>query len=184
MEMSKHNSVEIIYGYPNHTTVKEIVLCEGQYNSYTDCQHNTITVKYYDKECTIWTSSIVTQFGGPLVLDALGELLFGCSLKGVYCCRINTGEIVWKSRKFANQIVLNANNTLTCAGLSSIFVLTFTGEIINELKTRQEDKIEYLGDNYFLIGMTSKKWNIVEATTLSPIYEIPSDAFWSFRLWT
>lgn len=140
------------------------VECEYiSYNSYDDTATYKIKVNYRDGQTSSWESNLVSEYGNGLWVDSNGRFLYGCSLRGVYCCDLKTGKRIWRRRNMAKRIIMNADDTLTCQWLKKLFIMDAEGNVIKEMKTNYESSIFYVDDGKFLIQKVKTAWDIVSA---------------------
>lgn len=171
--MEKLNSQISHFFFKSNIFVESV---EREYIKY-DCDNDTdifkVSVVYRDGQKYSWLSNVVSRYGNGLFVDLKGIYLFGCSLKGIYCCDLKTGKKIWQKKKMAYFIVMNDDDTLTCEWLQRISILDINGNTIKELKTNYESSVFYIGDNKFLIRTNKSNWSIV-TSHLDVHYTIPN----------
>lgn len=158
-----------------------VLSVERQYVGYdsikgTDVFH--ITVVFRDGQTYSWSSHTISRYGNGLFVDSKGKYLFGCSLQGIYCCDLKTGNKIWQKKKMSKYIVMNNDDTLTCEWHKQIFILDVAGNVIGELNTNFDASIFHIGDEKFLIRVSNTIWNIV-TSHLDKQYVIPNHIFCS-----
>lgn len=155
---------------------REVCSIERRYigfDSHNDTNVFGITVLFRDGQKYAWTSNIISRYGNGLFIDSKAKYLFGCSLKGVYCCDLKTGKKIWQKRKMSKYIVMNADDTLTCEWHKQLFIYDIAGSVIKELKTNYETSVFHIGESEFLIRMDKSKWAVV-SSQLNQEYIFPN----------
>ena len=176
MECPNERTARFVYenNYYVHSVEREYL----RYCFHTDTDVFNITVTFRDGQRVSWTSNIISRYGNGLFVDSEGKFIFGCSMRGIYCCHLKTGEKIWQKRKMAKYMVMNDDNTVTCEWHKHLFIVDVNGYIIKELKTNYEASLFHIENNSFLIRSSKAFWIIV-SSQLDKQYEIPDSLFLS-----
>lgn len=170
----------IVCEYPDNKVIRKIEIIIGEFDPYNEVTKNKVKVYYTNGDQVEWdTTDVRCGYNDTLGIDSKGEFIYGTSLRGIFCVYAKTGELKWRSKRWASTVVVNPNDTISCLAIKKIFILSPSGKLIKEIKTHRECSVEYLNDQFFMIGFSAKEWTIVDAETLSNQYIIPAKVFLS-----
>lgn len=168
--------------YPNEQTVRFVYDGNSYVNYiereyiYYDCDKDSeiyrINVFFENGQKSTWISDIVCRYGNALLVDSYGRYIIGCSLRGIYCCDLKTGKLVWRKKKMAKRIIMNEDDTLTCEWHKQLFVIDLSGNVLREVNTHYDVAIFYLGENKFMMRNCKSTW-IILSSMLDVLYTIP-----------
>ena len=175
--LNKQDNISTRYDYKNNQYVKSVEVFWKGYDPYTDSEMTEVQVVSCDESVFRWESKTISSYGNGLWIDRFGKYIFGCSLRGIYCLDVKTGQPVWKSQRRPNKIIMNSDDTITGQGIQSIYTLDLQGKLVNEVKTRRECSIDYLGENHFLIAFNAKTCSIIQSGSLKTVCTIPINVF-------
>lgn len=117
------------------------------------------------------------QFGIPLS-DEHNCFFITSWLKGIYCCDLDSGSVLWNYRLKHAQFVLLFDEYLVCdfqeIGLRKI---SYSGEEIAKYPITTYESFFALDTPYVLCGPNRGKYNIIDTQTMSIYKRIGMDIF-------
>lgn len=90
--LNKQDNISTRYDYKNNQYVKSVEVFWKGYDPYTDSEMTEVQVVSCDESVFRWESKTISSYGNGLWIDRFGKYIFGCSLRGIYCLDVKTGQ--------------------------------------------------------------------------------------------
>lgn len=155
---------------------------------WIDLNSSEINVYYKDGSVACWINSFfdayIAQFGVSVSND--GKYIFAQTWEnGLYCLSSVTGETVWrtKNKSAIKDIYVNDNTVAVNNGDKKLKLLDInTGEVICERKVNINE-FWAVDENRFMCRTTTKKWEIIDSTTLETTDTFSADDREEMKKW-
>ncbi len=186
----KKFSVGHSVGYYLHISGHYFTAYENLPISYIWIDLNSSEIKVYYKDGSVagWINSFfdayITQFGVSVSKD--GKYIFAQTWEnGLYCLSSVTGETVWrtKNKSAIKDIYVNDKTVAVNNGDKKLKLLDInTGEVICERKVNINEFCA-VDETRFMCRTTTKKWEIVDSTTLETTDAFSADDREEMKKW-
>jgi len=155
---------------------------------WLDLSLGKVNIYYTDGSVASWTNSFfdsyITQFGISVSLD--GSYIFAQTWEnGLYCFSSYSGEKIWrtKSKSAVKDIYVNNNTICINRNDKKLELINITlGEVIGERKLTIHEFFA-VDTHRFMCRTTSKKWEVIDSTTLETTDTFSADDRDAFRSW-